>query len=160
MFKAALIATVAVATQEFQYGVDGTFPDPPADGETMTFVPYEPTNIKVPGMFTLDMSQTVASPDPPHTATTENFTIAGISKMPMTVAGVRFQCWLYGAPAYNESFAPDAGNENITPGTEWKQSIPFDVPGVAPKTTYDIQVCAEDSTQTPLFCMRTAFKFE
>merc|ERR1712037_121194 len=102
------------------------------------------------------MQQTLGSPDPPALGTTESFTIAGISTHPLTIDKLEFKCWLFGAPVYDEKFAPTTAM--AMPGTVWTDTIPFDVPGVAPSTEYDIQVCAIDASAVELFCMRTAFK--
>ena len=165
MFKTALIASVAVANEFVPFtasaghhtvpGIDGEFPDPPADDKgTLTFE----QSYGAGENFNLNFEQTIANPDPPAMGGTEWFTMAGLATHPMTIDKVEVQCWLFGAPVYDTKFDPTTAL--ATPGTIWTDKIPFDVPAAAPTApTYDIQVCAKDAHDAPLFCMRTSFKF-
>ena len=103
------------------------------------------------------MDQTSGSPDPPALGTTEHFTIAGLATHPLDVEKLEFRCWLFGAKVYDEKFDPTS--TSVMPGTVWTQSLPFDVPGVAPSTEYDVEVAGVDASGNDLFSMRTSFKF-
>ena len=103
------------------------------------------------------MDQTSGSPDPPQLGTTEQFTISGLATHPLTIENLEFRCWLFGAKVYDEKFPPTV--TQALPGTIWTQSLPFDVPSVAPSTEYDVEVAAVDASGTDLFSMRTAFRF-
>ena len=107
--------------------------------------------------FNIMMDQTSGSPDPPALGTTEQFTISGIATHPLEVVKLEFRCWLYGAKVYDEKFDPTS--TQVLPGSVWTQSLPFDVPSVAPPTEYDVEVAGVDATGVDLFSMRTAFKF-
>ena len=158
MFKTALLASVAVADMQFGGtvpGVDGTFPDVAAQGDSITLEQYSGANEN----FNFDFSQTNASPDPPVAGTPVNFTLAGLPLHPMTVSKIKVKAWMYKTLVYNQDTAPVVAD--MHPGTIWSQTIPFDVPADAPKTEYDVQVCGLDAANNDaeLFCMRTAFKF-
>jgi len=56
---------------------------------------------------------------------------------------------------YDEDF-PD--QENVDPGM-WSYSLPFDVPPVAPSTTYYITITAVGTDGSELFSIDTDFKF-
>ena len=105
--------------------------------------------------FNIMMDQTSGSPDPPTTGTTENFKISGLATHPLEVANLEFKCWLFGAQVYDEKFVPTS--TQAMPGSVWTDTIPFDVPSVAPSTKYEIEVCGVDASDAQLFCMRTAF---
>ena len=152
MFKTLALAT-AVAAHEFTpyadiYGA-GDFP---AVTTPMTFVQNAGQE-----NFNIIMDQTKGSPDPPALGTTEQFTISGLATHPLEVANLEFRCWLFGAKVYDEKFAPTS--TTVTPGQVWTQSLPFDVPSVAPSTEYDVEVAGVDASGADLFSMRTAFKF-
>merc|ERR1719464_365105 len=152
MFKTLALAT-AVAAHEFTpyadtYGA-GTFP---AITTPMTFVQSSGTE-----NFNILMDQTSGSPDPPSLGTTEQFTIAGLATHPLDVEHLEFRCWLFGAKVYDEKFDPTT--TTVVPGTVWTQSLPFDVPSVAPSTEYDVEVAGVDASGADLFSMRTSFKF-
>ena len=147
MFKTALIAAVATAT-EFNLRA-GDFP---AVTTPLSFT--QPTGQE---NFTLMADQTKGNPDPPQTGGTENFTIAGLATHPLEVKELNFRCWLFGAKVYDEKFAPST--TQLQPGTVWTATVPFDVPGVAPNTTYDIEIAGQDANGTDLFTVRTAFLF-
>jgi hypothetical protein len=152
MFKTLALAT-AVAAHEFTpYSALTPNGDFPAVTTPMTFNQNAGQE-----NFQILMDQTNGSPDPPALGTTEQFTIAGLATHPLDVANLEFRCWLFGAKVYDEKFAPTI--PQALPGTVWSQSLPFDVPGVAPSTEYDVEVAAVDAAGNDLFSMRTAFKF-
>ena len=152
MFKTLALAT-AVAAHEFTpYAAVQGAGDFPAITTPMTFVQNAGAD-----NFGIIMDQTSGSPDPPALGTTEMFTISGIATHPLTIEKLEFRCWLFGAKVYDEKFDPTA--TQALPGTVWTQSLPFDVPSVAPSTEYDVEVAAVDSAGNDLFSMRTAFKF-
>ena len=152
MFKTLALAT-AVAAHEFTPYASlegpGAFP---AITTPMTFEQNAGQE-----NFTIVMDQTKGSPDPPALGTTEQFTIAGLATHPLEVANLEFRCWLFGAKVYDEKFVPTV--TSVVPGTIWSQSLPFDVPSVAPSTEYDVEVAGIDASGADLFSMRTAFKF-
>ena len=88
------------------------------------------------GYFLMDESQTYGNPDPPQLGTTVYFTLGGLWTQPVDIDHMNFKCHLFGALVYNEDF-PDV--ESVQPGG-WSYSLPFDVPPVAPSTTYYITV--------------------
>ena len=136
-------------TPYMDLGVAGTFP---AITTPMTFEQNAGQE-----NFNIMMDQTMGSPDPPTLGTTEQFTIAGLATHPLTVEKLEFRCWLFGAKVYDEKFDPTT--TTVVPGTVWTQSLPFDVPSVAPSTEYDVEVAGVDASGNDLFSMRTAFKF-
>ena len=136
-------------TPYMDLGVAGTFP---AVTTPMTFEQNAGQE-----NFNIMMDQTMGSPDPPTLGTTEQFTIAGLATHPLDVEKLEFRCWLFGAKVYDEKFDPTT--TQVLPGTVWTQSLPFDVPGVAPSTEYDVEVAGVDADGNDLFSMRTAFKF-
>ena len=136
-------------TPYMDLGVAGTFP---AVTTPMTFEQNAGQ-----ANFNIMMDQTMGSPDPPTLGTTEQFTIAGLATHPLTVEKLEFRCWLFGAKVYDEKFDPTT--TTVVPGTVWTQSLPFDVPSVAPSTEYDVEVAGVDASGADLFSMRTAFKF-
>ena len=152
MFKTLALAT-AVAAHEFTPYASlegpGAFP---AITTPMTFEQNAGQE-----NFTIVMDQTKGSPDPPALGTTEQFTIAGLATHPLEVANLEFRCWLFGAKVYDEKFVPTV--TSVVPGTIWSQSLPFDVPSVAPSTEYDVEVAGVDASGADLFSMRTAFRF-
>ena len=68
---------------------------------------------------------------------------------------MNFQCRLFGALVYNEDFPY---NQDESAGG-WTYSLPFDVPSVAPTTTYYVTVSAVDADGNDLFSVDTDFKF-
>ena len=105
--------------------------------------------------FILDTSQTYGSPDPPQLGKTVNFTLGGLWIQDAFVDHMNFQCHLFGALVYNEDFAY---GQDVTSGG-WSYTLPFDVPSVAPTTTYYITVNAVDADGNNLFSVNTNFKF-
>ena len=152
MFKTLALAT-AVAAHEFTPYASlegpGAFP---AITTPMTFVQNAGQE-----NFQIVMDQTNGTPDPPALGTTEQFTISGLATHPLEVANLEFRCWLFGAKVYDEKFVPTTAS--VIPGTIWSQSLPFDVPSVAPSTEYDVEVAGVDASGADLFSMRTAFRF-
>ena len=88
------------------------------------------------GIFLMDESQTYGNPDPPQLGTTVLFTLGGLWTQPVDIDHMNFKCHLFGALVYNEDFADV---ESVDPGS-WSYSLPFDVPPVAPSTTYYITI--------------------
>ena len=107
------------------------------------------------GYFLMDESQTYCNPDPPQLGTTVYFTLGGLWTQPVDIDHMNFKCHLFGALVYNEDF-PDV--ESVQPGG-WSYSLPFDVPPVAPSTTYYITVSAWAQDGSELFSIDTNFKF-
>ena len=105
--------------------------------------------------FIIDTTQTYGSPDPPKTGATENFVIGGLWLTDTYLDHLNFQCRLFGALVYNEDFPITS---DVTAGG-WTHTIPFDVPSVAPQTTYYITVNAYDADGAELFVINTDFKF-
>lgn len=152
MFKTLALAT-AVAAHEFTpYSATEPNGNFPAVTTPMTFVQQAGQE-----NFQILMDQTNGSPDPPALGTTEQFTIAGLATHPLDIDNLNFRCYLFGAKVYDEHFAPTVAT--ALPGTVWSQSLPFDVPGVAPSTEYDVEVAAVDAAGNDMFSMRTSFKF-
>jgi len=105
--------------------------------------------------FILDEAQTYGSPDPPQLGHTVYFNLGGLFIQDVYVDHVNFQCRLFGALVYNEDFAY---GQDVTAGG-WTYSLPFDVPSVAPNTTYYITVDAVDADGNQLFSIDTNFRF-
>ena len=105
--------------------------------------------------FILDNSQTYASPDPPKTGAVVNFTLGGLWITDASLDHINFQCHLFGALVYNEDFPNDA---DLSAGG-WSYEVPFDVPSVAPATTYYISVFGYGENDERLFQIDTNFKF-
>ena len=103
----------------------------------------------------MDESQTYANPDPPQLGTTVYFTLGGLWTQPVNIDHLNFKCHLFGVLVYNEDFADV---ESVEPGM-WSYSLPFDVPPVAPATTYYVTVSAVDTDGSELFSIDTDFKF-
>ena len=152
MFKTLALATAVTAHEFTPYAVLDGAGDFPSITTPMTFVQNAGQE-----NFTIMMDQTKGSPDPPALGTTEQFTISGLATHPLTVEKLEFRCWLFGAKVYDEKFDPTT--TTVMPGTVWSQSIPFDVPSVAPSTEYDVEVAGVDASGADLFSMRTAFRF-
>ena len=111
--------------------------------------------IDTDGIFLMDASQTFGNPDPPQLGTTVYFTLGGLWTQPVDIDHMNFKCHLFGALVYNEDFADI---ESVDPGS-WSYSLPFDVPPVAPSTTYYITIEALAQDGTSLFTINTNFKF-
>ena len=107
------------------------------------------------GYFLMDESQTYGNPDPPQLGSTVYFTLGGLWTQPVDIDHINFKCHLFGALVYNEDFADV---ESVQPGG-WSYSLPFDVPSVAPSTTYYITVSAWGQDGSELFSIDTNFKF-
>ena len=105
--------------------------------------------------FLMDESQTFGNPDPPHLGSTVFFNLGGIWTQPVDIDHINFKCHLFGALVYNEDFADV---ESVQPGG-WTYSLPFDVPSVAPSTTYYITIEALAQDGSSLFEINTNFKF-
>ena len=105
--------------------------------------------------FLLDNSQTFANPDPPKTGGLELFTIGGIWLDDNYLDHTNFKCHLFGALVYDEDFPYDA---DVSAGG-WSNTTPFDVPSVAPNTTYYITVSGVDADGNTLFSVDTNFRF-
>ena len=103
----------------------------------------------------MDESQTYANPDPPQLGTTVYFTLGGLWTQPVNIDHLNFKCHLFGVLVYSEDFADV---ESVDPGM-WSYSLPFDVPPVAPATTYYVTVSAVDTDGLELFSIDTDFKF-
>ena len=108
------------------------------------------------GYFIMDKSQTFGKPDPPTLGKTETFTLGGIWAKEVTIERINFTCNIFGAPVYNED---TPFNNAKLPVGFWTTDIPFDVPGVAPSTKYDVTVTAFSDKEEPLFIMTTSFNF-
>ena len=108
------------------------------------------------GIFLMDDSQTFGQPDPPQLANTEMFTIGGLWTQPVVLDHMEFQCHLFGVLVYDESFTEGLGP--VDPGF-WSYSLPFDVPPVAPSTTYYITVKGIADDGSELFSIDTNFRF-
>ena len=152
MFKTLALATAVTAHEFTPYAVLDGAGDFPSITTPMTFVQNAGQE-----NFTIMMDQTKGNPDPPALGTTEQFTISGLATHPLDVEKLEFRCWLFGAKVYDEKFDPTS--TTVMPGTVWTQSLPFDVPSVAPSTEYDVEVAGVDASGADLFSMRTAFKF-
>ena len=105
--------------------------------------------------FILDNSQTYGSPDPPRTGSVETFVLGGLWIGDVHMTRVNFQCRLFGALVYNEDFPNDT---DLSAGG-WSYEVPFDVPSVAPATTYYISVFGYGDNDEQLFQIDTNFKF-
>ena len=105
--------------------------------------------------FLLDESQTFGNPDPPQLGQTVYFNLGGIWTQPVDIDHINFKCHLFGALVYNEDFADP---ESVQPGG-WTYSLPFDVPPVAPTTTYYITIEGLATDGTSLFMINTNFRF-
>ena len=105
--------------------------------------------------FIMDPTQTFGNPDPPQTGTTEVFTLGGIWIGEYMLDRINFQCRIFGALAYNE----DTKFGQMMEVGSWSTEIPFDVPPVAPSTTYYVTVTAYSDTDEELFVMTTDFNF-
>ena len=105
--------------------------------------------------FLMDDSQTFGTPDPPQTAGTEVFTLGGIFFEDVHMAYVNFTCKIFGVLVFNENFPND---ELISAGA-WSYNVPFDVPSVAPQTTYYVEVYGYDVEDNMLFDITTDFTF-
>ena len=103
----------------------------------------------------MDESQTYGDPDPPQLNSTVYFHLGGIWTQPVDLDHLNFKCHLFGALVYNEDFADV---ESIQPGG-WNYALPFDVPPVAPDTTYYITIEALAQDGTSVFEIKTSFKF-
>lgn len=68
---------------------------------------------------------------------------------------MNFKCHLFGALVYNEDFDY---SQDVSSGG-WSYTLPFDVPSVAPATTYYITVSSVDADGNDLFSIDTNFKF-
>ena len=117
---------------------------------SMTFVQTDDD-----GYFLMDESQTYGNPDPPRLGQTVYFTLGGLWTQPVDIDHINFKCHLFGTLVYNEDF-PDV--ESVQPGG-WSYSLPFDVPSVAPSTTYYVTVSAWAQDGSELFSIDTNFKF-
>ena len=107
------------------------------------------------GYFLMDESQTYGNPDPPRLGQTVYFTLGGLWTQPVDIDHMNFKCHLFGALVYNEDFADV---ESVQPGG-WSYSLPFDVPSVAPSTTYYVTVEAVAQDGSELFSIDTNFRF-
>ena len=107
------------------------------------------------GYFLMDASQTFGNPDPPQLGHSVYFTLGGLWTQPVSIDHLNFKCRLFGALVYNEDF-PDV--ESVEPGS-WSSTIPFDVPSVAPSTTYEVTVEAVGIDGSTLFTIKTNFRF-
>ncbi len=106
------------------------------------------------GYFIMDPTSTYADPDPPRLNHVVNFILGGLWTQPVDIDHMNFKCRLFGALVYNEDF-PDV--ESVDPGM-WSYSLPFDVPAVAPTTTYYVTVSALAADGSELFSIDTNFK--
>ena len=107
------------------------------------------------GIFLMDESQTYGNPDPPQLGSTVYFTLGGLWTQPVDIDHINFKCHLFGALVYNEDFTDV---ESTGPGG-WSYSLPFDVPPVAPSTTYYITVEGVAQDGSELFSIDTNFRF-
>ena len=156
MFKASLLAASALAEQTFNWSgyvnedYNNSFP---AVTTPLTFVQtagQENFQILMDGT-------TKGVPDPPQLNSTALFTVGGLATHPIDIASMQFQCYLFGAKVYDETYS-DA-NPMAYPGTVWDGTVGFDVPSVAPNTNYDININGLDVDGTILWSLQTAFKF-
>ena len=107
--------------------------------------------------FLLDPSSTYAVPSYPTLNTTAHFYIAGTYLQAADLDHVRFQCRLFGALVYNET-QPDV--ESFQPGAQWlSPSFDFDIPAIAPQTTYAITFIGERADNSELWSVDTSFHF-
>ncbi len=107
------------------------------------------------GFFLMDNSQTYGNPDPPQLGGVVDFVLGGLWTQPVDIDHINFQCRIFGALVFNEDFADV---ESVEPGS-WSTKIPFDVPSVAPETTYYVTVNAVAADGSALFKITTNFKF-
>ena len=100
-------------------------------------------------------------PDPPQLNASAVFTVGGLATHPITIANLEFQCFLFGAKVYDETYPPSGGSGTTlaVPGTVWTGDVSFDVPPVAPSTEYDININGLDEDGNILFALQTAFRF-
>ena len=126
------------------------FSAPAAAGQKLVFTQTD--NL---GIFIMDQSQTFAEPDPPQLNSHTIFTLGGIFTQPVRMDHTEFLCEIYGQQVYDEKF-PDA--EEILPGS-WSYALPFDIPKIAPPTTYHVTIKGIDHEQKELFTVVTEFHF-
>ena len=105
--------------------------------------------------FIMDESQTYGTPSYPTLGQTETFTLGGIWIQEVNLDRINFQCRIFGALAYNEN---TYFQQDMEVGF-WTTDIPFDVPPVAPSTTYHVTVTAYSGADEELFVMTTEFNF-
>ena len=103
----------------------------------------------------MDPTQTFSKPSPPKLGEVANFSLGGLWTQPVDIDHTNFKCRLFGALVYNEDF-PQV--ESVDPGM-WTVSLPFDVPTVAPQTTYFVTMSAIAKDGSELFEIKTDFKF-
>ena len=132
-----------------QASVDNMIFDNTAVSNSMVF-----TQTDDYGIFIMDNTSTYASPDPPRLGSVVNFVLGGLWTQPVDIDHMNFKCKLFGALVYNEDF-PDV--ESVDSGF-WTFSLPFDVPSVAPTTTYYVTVSALATDGSELFSINTNFK--
>ena len=108
-------------------------------------------------MFLLDPTSTHGDPAYPTLNSTEHFYVAGTWLQPAKLDHVRFQCHLFGALVYNET---QADAQDFNAGDVWTSpAFDFDIPAIAPSTTYVIDIIGETADNTELWSVNTQFKF-
>ena len=88
------------------------------------------------GLFIMDASLTYGQPDPPTLGTTTVFHLGGVWTEPVDLDHLNFKCKIYNALAYDEDFADQ---ESLMPA-QWTFALPFEIPKVAPETTYFVTI--------------------
>ena len=101
----------------------------------------------------MDQSLTFGEPDPPKLGEICEFHLGGVWTQPVEFDHVNFKCKLYDALAYNEDFP---AKESILPG-EWSYVLPFDIPNVAPDTTYNVIITGVNVDQQEVWVIETEF---
>ena len=83
-------------------------------------------------LFIIDKELTFINPSPPKLGEIVNFELAGTWTETVHIDHINFKCRMFGALIYNRDIRQF---ESVEPG-EWKVPNFFDVPKVAPPTTY------------------------
>ena len=105
--------------------------------------------------FLMDESITYADPDPPKLNATVYFNLGGLWTQPVEIDHINIKCHIFGALVFNEDF-PDV--ESVQPGG-WTYTLPFDVPPIAPDTTFYNTIIGVAQDGTSLFTIETNFRF-
>ncbi len=87
--------------------------------------------------FMMDPTLMFSDPEVPTKGKTLQFHMGGMWMMPQHVDHLNFKCKLDGIPVYNENFDV---KEDVA--DQWTHVIPFDVPRIAPSSSYDVTFSA------------------